>query len=50
MPLRDTVENRSAFFLMGILLIVVGTFVTPLLCGVGFLLIIIGAIMYVRED
>jgi len=43
-------ENRTACIVMGIVLIAVGVVVTPLLCGTGFLLLIIGAVMWVRED
>ena len=43
-------ENRTACMVMGIVLIAVGVLVTPLLCGAGFLLLVIGAVMWVRED
>ena len=43
-------ENRTACILMGIVLIAVGVLVTPLLCGAGFLLLVIGAVMWVHED
>jgi len=43
-------ENRTACIVMGIVLIAVGVLVTPLLRGAGFLLLIIGAVMWVRED
>ena len=43
-------ENRTACIVMVIVLIAVGVLVTPLLCGAGFLLLIIGVVMRVRED
>jgi len=43
-------ENRIACMVVGIVLSAVGVLVTPLLCGAGFLLLIIGAVMRVRED
>jgi hypothetical protein len=43
-------ENRTACIVMGIVLVAAGVLVTPLLCGAGFLLLIIGAVMWVRED
>ena len=43
-------ESRTACIVMGIVLIAVGVVVTPLLCGAGFLLLIIGAVMWFRED
>ena len=43
-------ENRTACIVMAIVLIAVGVLVTPLLWGAGFLLLIIGAVMWVRED
>jgi len=43
-------ENRSALLLVGAFLVVAGILLTPLLCGVGFLFIILGAVMWVRED
>jgi len=47
---RGRMENRTACIVMGIVLIAVGALITPLLCGAGFLLLIIGAVMWVRED
>jgi len=35
---------------MGIVLVAAGVLVTPFLCGAGFLLLIISAVMWVRED
>ena len=46
---RLAMENRSALLLVGAFL-VAGILLTPLLCGVGFLFIILGAVMWVRED
>lgn len=43
-------ENRTALMLTGFLLIALGVFITPLLCGPGVLLVIIGAVIWVRED
>jgi len=43
-------ENRSALLLVGAFLVVAGILLTPLLCGVVFLFIILGAVMWVRED
>src|SRR5213078_4381935 len=47
---RLVMENRSALLLVGAFLVVAGVLLTPLLCGVGFLFIILGAVMWVRED
>ena len=38
-------ENRSAFLLLGNLFIVAGFLFVPLLCGVGFLFPIVGAMV-----
>jgi len=43
-------ENRTACIVRGIVLIAMAVLVTPLLCGAGFLLLVIGAVMWVRED
>ena len=48
--IRGRMENRTVCIVMGIVLIAVGVLVTPLLCGAGFLLLIIGAVKWVRED
>ena len=42
-------ENRTAFLLVGAVFFVVGTLFAPLLCGIGFLFVIIGAVMWARE-
>ena len=42
-------ENRNAFLLVGVLFIVAGFLFIPLLCGVGFLFVIIGAVMWARD-
>jgi len=47
---RLAMENRSALLLVGAFLVVAGILLTPLLCGVVFLFIILGAVMWVRED
>jgi len=47
---RLVMENRSALLLVGVILVIAGFLLTPLLCGVGFLFLIIGAVMWVRED
>jgi len=44
------VENRTASIVIGGILIAVGVLGTPLLCGAGFLLLLIGAVMWVCED
>ena len=42
-------ENRNAFFLVGIVFIIAGIVFVPFLCGIGVLFLIIGAIMWVRD-
>jgi len=44
----DPVENRNAFFLVGVVFIAAGILV-PFLCGIGILFLIIGGIMWARD-
>jgi hypothetical protein len=44
------VENRTALLAVGIFLIIAGALLTPFLCGVGVLFVVIGAVMWAAED
>jgi hypothetical protein len=44
------VENRTALLAVGFFPLIEGIILTPFLCGVGILFIIIGAVVWARED
>ena len=43
-------ENRTALLAVGIFFVIAGAILTPFLCGAGFLFVVIGAMMWARED
>jgi hypothetical protein len=44
------VKDRTALVASGIFLAIAGVVLSPYLCGVGFLLAIIGAVMWAAEE
>ncbi len=42
-------ENRNAFLFVGLLFSLAGIVFIPLLCGIGFIFLIIGGIMWARD-
>ena len=43
-------QNRTAFLRVGVLFVVTGILVVPLLYGIGLIFLVIGGVMWAPED
>ena len=43
-------QNRTAFLRVGVLFVVAGILVVPLLYGIGLILLVIGGVSWAPED